>query len=514
MFSDYLDRGAVVNPTGPWAIQGERTITHADALELSRRIALRLQVEGLGVGSKVAIYSPNDITAMVVMTALIRRGISWVPLNPMAAPEELAYVLIHTDCEFLLYHDSFKDKAATLLEQIPRISGTVGFGGDSSDAFERWLEVPAGIELAPPPTEDVAVMLGGSGGTTGPPKIIPVRARQLLMMSWAFNAHMRESAPPVYLMAAPLTHAAGVSAFPVLAEGGTLVIQQGVNPPVMFDGIERHRVSRLFLPPTAIYALLDTPGVESVDWSSLQHFIYAAAPMSADRLVQAMETFGPVMAQTYGQAEAPMICTCLTPDEHVAAMADNALRGRLRSCGRQSLVATVQIMDDDGRLLGVEERGEIVVRGDIVTSGYYNNPEATEANKRPGGWHGTGDVGYRDADGYVYIVDRKRDIIITGGFNVYPNDVERVIWSLEQVSDCAVIGIPDPKWGEAVTAVVEVKEGESLFEDDVIRVCKEQLGGVKAPKSVLFRDLPRSPNGKVLKRALRDEFWQGRERSV
>jgi acyl-CoA synthetase (AMP-forming)/AMP-acid ligase II len=282
----------------------------------------------------------------------------------------------------------------------------------------------------------------------------------------------------------------------------------------MFDGIERHGVTRLFLPPTAIYALLDVPGVESVDFSSLRHFIYAAAPMSADRLVQALETFGPVMAQTYGQAEAPMICTCFTPAEHVEAMADPALRRRLASCGRPSLVATVAIMDDDGRLVGPGERGEIVVRGDIVSSGYYNNPQATEATKRPGGWHGTGDVGYRDGDGFVYIVDRKRDIIITGGFNVYPNDVERVLWSLEPVADCAVIGVPDPKWGEAVTAVIELKQGSSLSQEEVIAVCKEQLGGVKAPKAVLFRDLPRSPNGKVLKRELRDEFWRGRERSV
>jgi acyl-CoA synthetase (AMP-forming)/AMP-acid ligase II len=515
MFSDYLDRGAVVNPGGLYAIQGDSSITHAEARERSRRIARRLQAEGLGEGSKAAVYSANDITALNVITALFRLGISWVPLNPMASEDELAYVLNGSDCEFLLYNGAFAEKARQLLEKTPAITGSVGFGGDQSDAFERWLEGGDGVDLLPPPTGNVPLMLGGSGGTTGPPKIIPVRVRQILMMCWAFNAHMKEEEPPVYLMAPPLTHAAGVSAYPVLAEGGTLVIQEGVNPPVLFDGIERHKVTRMFLPPTAIYALLDTPGIESVDFSSLEHFIYAAAPMSADRLEQALGIFGPVMAQTYGQAEAPMICTCLTPRQHVEALEDESLRKRLKSCGQQSLVATVEIMDDDGRLLGPGERGEIVVRGDIVISGgYYKNPEASEESRRPGGWHGTGDIGYIDEDGFTYIVDRKKDMIITGGFNVYPNDVERVIWSLEQVTDCAVIGVPDPKWGEAVTAVIELKDGHSLTEEQVITVCKEQLGSIKAPKQVRFRDLPRSPNGKVLKRALRDEYWAGRERAV
>jgi acyl-CoA synthetase (AMP-forming)/AMP-acid ligase II len=171
-------------------------------------------------------------------------------------------------------------------------------------------------------------------------------------------------------------------------------------------------------------------------------------------------------------------------------------------------------MGDDGELLGAEQRGEIVVRGDLVMRGYYNNPRATAEVRRPGGWHGTGDVGFRDEDGFVYIVDRKRDLIITGGFNVYPSDVERVIWSHSSVLDCAVIGLPDDKWGEAVTAVVEMKDGQRVSEGELIALCKSTLGSVQAPKRVLFRDLPRSANGKVLRRALRDEYWAGRARMV
>jgi acyl-CoA synthetase (AMP-forming)/AMP-acid ligase II len=217
------------------------------------------------------------------------------------------------------------------------------------------------------------------------------------------------------------------------------------------------------------------------------------------------------MTQTFGQAEAPMICTFFGPEEHVAALRDAP--ERLASCGRESLVAHVGIMGDDGHLLGPGEKGEIVVRGALRMSGYYKNPEETAAATKHG-WHATGDVGYKDADGYVYIVDRLRDMIITGGFNVFPSQVEQVIWSLPQVRDCAVIGVPDDKWGEAVTAVVELKDGADLECDEVVAACRERLGSVQAPKSVVFRELPRSPVGKVLKRALRDEFWVQQARSV
>jgi acyl-CoA synthetase (AMP-forming)/AMP-acid ligase II len=333
-------------------------------------------------------------------------------------------------------------------------------------------------------------------------------------MGLAFNAHMCEPRPPVYLLATPMTHAAGVSAWPVMAEGGAIVVHDGVRPDRIFRSIEHHRVSRLFLPPTAIYALLSAPAVRDVDFRSLRHFVYAAAPMSADKLVEALDVFGPVMTQTFGQAEAPMICTCLSPAEHVEALRTPQTRRRLASCGRPSLVATVGIMDDEGRLLGPEERGEIVVRGDLVMDHYYGDPAATAQARRPGGWHATGDVGFRDEDGFVYIVDRKRDMIITGGFNVYPSAVERVLWSHPAVLDCAVIGLPDEKWGEAVTAVVELKDGAGVTREELIALCKGALGSVQAPKDVLFRALPRSTNGKVLKRALRDEYWEGQVRLV
>ena len=208
-----------------------------------------------------------------------------------------------------------------------------------------------------------------------------------------------------------------------------------------------------------------------------------------------------------------MICTVLEAGDHVEALASDAARRRLASCGRPSLVADIAILAESGELAGVDEPGEILVRGDLVMRGYFDNAEATEAT-RHGEWHRTGDIGVVDADGFVYIVDRVKDMIISGGYNVYPSEIERVVWTHPGVADCAVIGIPHDEWGEQVTAVVEPKDGVAVDPAEIIAVCRAKLGSIKAPKQVIVRELPRSPVGKVLKRALRDEYWAGRERKI
>jgi acyl-CoA synthetase (AMP-forming)/AMP-acid ligase II len=235
--------------------------------------------------------------------------------------------------------------------------------------------------------------------------------------------------------------------------------------------------------------------------------------MSIDKLKEALNVFGPVMAQLYGQAEAPMMCTFLSPAEHRMAAQSNGQK-ILWSCGRRTLLTPVEIMDETGRLLAPDQTGEIVVRGSLVMKGYYKQPELSRRVSRFG-WHHTGDVGYKDADGYIYIVDRAKDMIITGGLNVYPSEIERVIWSHPDVQDCAVIGVPDEKWGEAVKAVIEPKPGRQINEGEIIDLCKTKLGGVMAPKSVeVWESLPRSPVGKVLKKEIRKKFWEGRERAI
>jgi acyl-CoA synthetase (AMP-forming)/AMP-acid ligase II len=517
MFIDYLDRGFGIDPEATCIVRadGSLRLSHGEFAELSHRVAVGLRSRGLGDGGKVAVFAPNGPLGYAAVVGVLRAGAGWVALNPKAEENELTQLLALLDCDFLIYAAAYRERAQALLAASPGIRGSVMFGDDElGEEFEAWLGAPGERATSLDHDPEGKLMFLGSGGTTGLPKAITLCDRQFCTMSLGFNAHMKEPAQPVYLMATPMTHAAGTVGFPTLGEGGTIVVHDGVVPAAILDSIERDRVSRLFLPPTAIYMLLADPGVREHDYSSLRHFLYAAAPMSADKLVEAMDVFGPVMAQCFGQSEAPMLATYMSPAEHLEALEDPGKRGRLASCGRASMIAAVGIMDDDGNLLGDGERGEIVLRGDLVMKEYYENPEASAEVRRPGGWHATGDIGYRDADGFHYIVDRKRDMIISGGFNVFPSEVERVIWAHEDVLDCAVIGVPDEKWGEAVTAVVERKPGAGVEEAELIALCKAELGSVKAPKTVHFRELPRSTQGKVLKRNLRDEFWAEHGRKV
>jgi fatty-acyl-CoA synthase len=279
------------------------------------------------------------------------------------------------------------------------------------------------------------------------------------------------------------------------------------------QSIERFRCTHLFLPPTAFYALLAHPDVGKFDYSSLRVFLLAGSPASPDKLRKGVEIFGPCMCQSYGQTEAPMLLTFLDA-KTVAAAAAGDHPERLQSCGRPTSAVRLAIMGDAGNILPAHARGEIVARGTLVTAGYYNLPEAT-AEIRTYGWHHTGDIGYIDEDGYVYIVDRKKDMIITGGFNVYCAEVEAGIMALPQVHECAVIGVPHDTWGEAVKAIVVLRDGESLTEDAVLAHCKAKLGGVKSPKSVEFRpEIPKTPAGKTDRKSLRAPYWAHADRSV
>jgi acyl-CoA synthetase (AMP-forming)/AMP-acid ligase II len=260
--------------------------------------------------------------------------------------------------------------------------------------------------------------------------------------------------------------------------------------------------------------MLAHPAARSHDYSTLRTLIYGASPMSADKVREAWDVFGPIMFQGYGQSEALMIASVLSVSDHAEALADPALAHRLASAGRHGPSTAVAIMDESGSLVQTGEKGEIVVRGDIVMSEYLDQPEAT-AEAKAFGWHHTGDLGYLDEDGFLFVVDRKKDMIITGGLNVFPGEIERILLSHPKVRDVAVVGVPDPKWGEAVHAAVEPKECGSITEADLIEYCRPLLGGVKTPKSVAFVEtLPRNATGKILKREVRAPFWEGRDRDI
>ncbi len=272
--------------------------------------------------------------------------------------------------------------------------------------------------------------------------------------------------------------------------------------------VQRHRVTHTFLPPTLIYMLLAHEDLAGADLGSLQCLWYGAAPMSVARLEQAITTIGPVMAQLFGQSEAPMMISMMPPRDHLNPDGSVA-RHRLSSAGRPAPLVTVAIMDGEGRLLGTGERGEIVIRSSLVMAGYYKNPAATAEVSRSG-WHHTGDIGYLDDDNFLYIVDRAKDMVITGGYNVYSAEVEQALMEHPAVRDCAVVGLPDDKWGERVTAVLQLQPGTEASVDDVMAFVKARLGSVKTPKQAeIWADLPRSKLGKVLKTDIRSRLLDG-----
>ncbi len=512
---DFFDRGALHHPDRDCFVAGDRTYTYRQIRQLTLRLANGLRSLGFRHGAKGAVLSMNDPIAFSCALSILRAGGAWVPVNPKNAVEEHAHILSQFDCEVLFYQGELRAVVDEIRQRVPGIRHylCVDAAAGTLPPVAEWAQRFPDDEAALPCDPERLAMLVGTGGTTGKPKGVMLSNRNMETFCAATMTAMPYAEPPVYLAAAPLTHAAGILCFPLMAEGATTVVHTKVEPQEILAAIPKHRVTTLFLPPTAIYMLLAQPNVREVDYATLRYFIYGAAPMSIDKLKEALAVFGPVMAQLFGQSEAPMMVTFMTPREHLED-GRPASDQRLKSCGRATPFVRVAVMDDDGRLLPPNAVGEIVVQGDLVMQGYYKNPDAT-AESRAFGWHHTGDLGYRDEAGYYYIVDRKKDLIISGGFNIYPGEIEQVIWSHEAVQDCAVIGVPDDKWGEAVRAVVELKRGKSVTAEELIALCKSRLGSVKAPKSVEFVEaLPRSSVGKVLKKDLRAIYWTGRERKI
>lgn len=513
---DFFDRGADRYPDRDVVHDLSRGWSYREIQTLTRRIATALIAAGLGRDSVVATFTPNTALGLAVQYGVFRAGNVWLPVNTRNGIDENAAVLDRMDAEFLFFASQYEAEIGAIRAKLPRLRGVVCLDGPSAHgpSLDQWLDGHGtdGKFFDKGPLDTVSMMT--TSGTTGTPKGVILTNLSWEAMIAAYHIAMPYDAPPIQVVAAPLTHAAGCLTASLLPLGGTSILLPKPEPLAILQAIDRFDATTLFMPPTLIYMLLSHPKIRDFDYSSLRYFVYGAAPMAVQKLREATEIFGPVMCQTYGQTEALMSVTFMSAAEHMAALADPALEKRLWSAGRAGPLATVAIMADDGTLLPPGERGEIVCRGNILMAGYHKNPTAT-AEVGAHGWHHTGDIGVLDADGYLYIVDRKKDLIISGGFNVYPGEVEQVIWTHPSVQDCAVIGIPDEKWGEAVTAVVELKPGANFEPDDIIRLCKDKLGSVKAPKSVLVIDsLPRSAVGKVLKRELRDRFWQGRQRAI
>jgi fatty-acyl-CoA synthase len=505
---DYLDKGASLGPDAPCFTTDGRTRSYAEVRELTFRIAAALAARGVRPGDRVAVLSANDPTSFTCVFGISRAGAVWCPINPRNEASENRELLALFGCTTLIFQMRFAPLVAQIRGELPGLTTLVCLDGavDDTLSWDDFLGLgdflsPGAGDVDTPALDDLA-MIVGTGGTTGRPKGVELTGTNLetmtaiTLMSYPFERR------PVYLALAPLTHAAGVLCFPVLAMGGEVVVMRDPDVGAFLALIERHRVTHTFLPPTLIYMALAHASLDHTDLSSLQCFWYGAAPMSAARLEEALRRIGPVMAQLFGQTEAPMMISTMSPRDHFRPDGTVATE-RLASAGRPAPLVTVSIMDESGTLLPRRDIGEIVVRGSLVMRGYHQDPRATAAASAFG-WHHTGDIGYLDDDNFLFIVDRAKDMVITGGFNVYSTEVEQTIMQHPAVQDCAVIGLPDDKWGERLTAVVQPRTGETLDPSEIKSFVKQRIGSVKTPKQIeVWPDLPRSKVGKVLKNDLK-----------
>ncbi|GAA1735634.1 AMP-binding protein [Aeromicrobium alkaliterrae] len=501
---DYLDKGASVDPEAPCLTLDDRSLTYREVQGLAARIAAALAAQGVRPGGKVAILSANDPTSFSCVFGISLAGAVWCPINPRNEAAENRDLLSAFDCEVLIYQEAFAPLVDRIADDLPGVHTFVCVDGSPVRGidWDTFLEPAEAVEAREP--EGVA-MLVGTGGTTGKPKGVLLTETNLETMTSMTLIGYPFGRRPVYLAIAPLTHAAGVLCLPVLALGGEIVIMRSPDVHRFLELVEHRRVTHTFMPPTLIYALLGSDRLDATDLSSLECFWYGAAPMSVTRLEESLRRIGPVMGQLFGQTEAPMMISMLPPAEHFEADGSVAT-GRLASAGRPAPLVTVEIMDEDGTLLARGERGEVVVRSSLVMAGYYRNPEAT-AEASAFGWHHTGDIGYLDDDGYLFIVDRAKDMIISGGFNVYSTEVEQAVMAFDGVRDCAVLGLPDEKWGERVVAVVQAEPGTPIDGDALRAFVKERIGSVKTPKEVhVWDDLPRSKVGKVVKPEIKEQL--------
>jgi fatty-acyl-CoA synthase len=486
-------------------------ITYRAYREAVSRWAQAFQAVGLRPGSATSTLSKNRPEVLFAMGAGSMTGCRGTPLHPLGSLDDHAYVLDNADIETLVFDPAFEDHVAKLRDRAPKLRRLLSLGPSSvgedlvalAGRFTPVPLVPARVE-----PEDTSSM-SFTGGTTGRPKGVLGTYRgnaaltQIQMSEWQWPEDVR------FLVCAPLSHAAGAFTLPVLMQGGSFVVLPGFTPGSWLAAVEEHRITSTMVVPAMLYAILDHPDLATRDTSSLETVFYGASAASPARLAQAIDRFGPVFFQFYGQNEAPMTITVLRKEEH-----DVSRPERLASCGRPVPWVRTALLDENCRPIAKGDPGEICVQGPLVMAGYHQLPDET-AQAFHGGWLHTGDVAREDDEGFWTIVDRKKDMIVSGGFNVFPREIEDVLTSHPDVAAAAVIGVPDVKWGEAVKAVVVARPGAKVDTDALVALVKERKGSVYTPKSVdVVGALPLTPVGKADKVALRERYWSGQSRRV
>lgn len=474
-----IRRAAIHFRDAPCLTEGDRVVSFSDFDAMTDRLGNALLDAGLVPGDRVGVLLPNGVDCLVAYYALAKSGLVRVSLNTREMPEDHRYKLADSGSRAVICAAGLRFPDLEFCFDADDIATMIGSARSSACIVDRALDAP--------------LRLGYTGGTTGEPKAVTLTTRGELAELTAFLTDFVPDLGPrdVFLHAAPIAHASGAFFLPTLVRGTHSVVMKKFDPAVFIQVAAATQASMTFLVPTMLALILEVPALNDAKLA-LRRIAYGASPISPAVLARAEHQFGRIFAQNYGQAESPMVITCLKPEHH----------DRVGSCGRPFTCVEVAIMNESGELLASGEIGEVVCRGPQLMAYYWNRPEATEAVFR-GGWLHTGDIGRMDEEGFFYLLDRKNDMLISGGYNVYPREVEEVLLAYEGVTEAAVIGLPDEKWGDRVHAVVAGRA--NLDRAALLDFARSRLAKFKAPKSIdIWDELPKSGANKILRRKVRD----------
>lgn len=502
-------------PNAVSLVLGDRTLTWSQLLSRSSQVAQGLIRAGVKAQDRVAFLDKNGIEHFEVFYGCALLNAVSVDVNWRLAAPEVAYIVNDSQAKVLIVGQEFVAILDAIVKDLTNVSTIVVIGGHPShNDYERWVSAQSAVDpKAPTKPSDVAFQLYSSG-TTGRPKGVMLTNDNFFALLPAAQDVWGMSEKTVNLVAMPLFHIGGGGwATAGQFAGARSIIMRDVDPSAMLTLIEKHRITHAFAVPVLLQFALAMPNIGTTDFSSLELIAYGASPISEAVLEGAIKAFKCPFMQVYGLTETTGVVTVLGPEDHDLSSAN---KGRLRSCGKPFTGIELRIVDSDtGKDVPNGEVGEIWIRSRQIMKGYWNMPEETAKSIVKGGWFRSGDAGYFDKDGYVYIFDRVKDMIVSGGENVYPAEVENALMAHPAIADVAVIGVPDEKWGEVPKALVVRKPDSQVTQDEIISFARERLAGFKTPKSVDWVDaLPRNPSGKILKKTLREPYWVGHTRRV
>ena len=515
------DVGAIVRyhaknqPDAVSLVLGDRTLTWAQLLSRSAQVAQGLKRAGVKAQDRVAFLDKNGIEHFEVFYGCALLNAVSVDVNWRLAAPEVAFIVNDSQAEVLIVGQEFVPVLDAIVGELDRVKTIIVIGGHSNhDDYERWVNAQSATDpKAPTKSSDVAFQLYSSG-TTGRPKGVMLTNDNFFALLPAAQKIWHMSDKTINLVAMPLFHIGG-GGWATAAQycGARSIIMRDVNPAEIVAWIEKYRITHAFMVPVLLQFALAMPNIGTTDFSSLELIAYGASPISESVLEGAIKAFKCPFMQVYGLTETTGVVTVLGPEDHDLSSAN---KGRLRSCGKPFTGIELRIVNSDtAKDVPLGEVGEIWIRSRQVMKGYWNMPEETAKSIVKGQWFRSGDAGYFDKDGYVYIFDRVKDMIVSGGENVYPAEVENALMGHPAIADVAVIGVPDEKWGEVPMALVVRKPDTQVTESEILAFARERLAGFKTPKSVGWVDaLPRNPSGKILKKDLREPYWKGHTRRV